>query len=326
MKKFFADVFIAHRLTYFYYITIDYLIQAFDNNIFFCYNIENNFQDTFGHMNKLTLNIQMQLNKLGAAEQRAANFIIENPKAVIPLSISELANRSKTSEATVTRLSKKLGFEGYQQLKIAIVQDTGTQPIRTDICASDTAGDIFAKLTEDIYCSLEKTKKVLNGEALSNVCQAILQADEIMIFGLGNSASVATDTAHKLLRLGLNAHAYTDNHMQTIVASHSNQKTLAIGISHSGSSKDIVRALRLCKENGAVTACVTNYGKSPIYRVSDYVLNTVANETNYTILGLNSRIAQLAIVDAIYCYLVCHLENAKEAIHQTEEALQSKKY
>ncbi len=277
-------------------------------------------------MNKLALTIQMLSPKLGAAENRVAAFLTEDPKAVIPLSISELAARCNTSEATVTRLSKKLGFEGYQQLKIAVVQETDIKPIRTDICEADSPCDIFAKMSEDIYCSLEKTQKTLDNDTFTAVCSSLLEAKEILIFGLGNSASVAQDVAHKMLRLGLNAHAYTDNHMQAIVSAHAKEGVVALGISHSGSSKDIVRALRLCKENGATTVAITNYGKSPVYRVCDYVLSTVSNETNYTILGLNSRIAQLALVDTMYSYLVCHLPQAKEAIHQTEEALQSKKY
>ena len=114
--------------------------------------------------------------------------------------------------------------------------------------------------------------------------------------------------------------------MQALVASHASKDTLAIGISHSGSSKDIIYALKVCRENGATTVSLTNYGKSPIYRVSDYVLNTVSDETNYTILGLNSRISQLAIIDTIYSYLVLHLQDAKNEIQKTEKALQSKKY
>ena len=71
---------------------------------------------------------------------------------------------------------------------------------------------------------------------------------------------------------------------------------------------------------------LTNLGKSPIGKVSDLVLSTVSDETNYSILGLNSRIAQLAIIDTLYSYLVCHLPQADTAIKETENALQSKKF
>ena len=77
--------------------------------------------------------------------------------------------------------------------------------------------------------------------------------------------------------------------------------------------------------NGAKTVALTDFGKSPIDKVSDVVLHTVSDETNYRILGLSSRIAQLAIVDAIYSYLVCHLDCAEERIEKTESALKPKK-
>jgi len=276
-------------------------------------------------MNKTILAIKMLQPQLSSAEQKVANFVLNSPNKLIPLSITELAKNCDTSEATITRFSKKLGFEGYQQLKIAVAQEQDA-PLRTSISIEDSAFDIFEKVCDDIYCSLEKTKVRIDKKVLSCVCEKILCAKEILIFGLGNSASVATDAAHKLLRLGLCAHAYTDNHMQAIAAAHSNKDSVAIGISHSGSSKDIVRTLSLCKENQSTTIALTNFGKSPIYRVSDYVLNTVADETNYTILGLSSRISQLAIIDTLYSYLACHLKSAKEAIQLTEQALQSKKY
>ena len=276
-------------------------------------------------MNKIVLAIKMLEPKLSSAEQKVASFVLNSPTQLIPLSITELAKNCGASEATITRFSKKLGFEGYQQLKIAVAQEQGT-PARDNISVEDLPFDIFEKVCDDIYCSLEKTKKQLDKNSLSAVCEKILTAKEILIFGLGNSASVAIDTAHKLLRLGLSARAYTDNHMQAIAAAHSNQSCVVIGISHSGSSKDIVRALKICKENGSTTVALTNFGKSPIYRVSDYVLNTVADETNYRILGLSSRISQLAIIDTVYSYLACHLDGAKDAIRLTEEALQSKKY
>ena len=110
--------------------------------------------------------------------------------------------------------------------------------------------------------------------------------------------------AHKFLRLGLNAQACCDNHMQAIIASHLNRKSLAIGISHSGQSRDIVEALELSKIGSAATMCITNYDTSPIVKVSDIALFTKSEETKYSILALSSRIAQLAILDALYTYLV----------------------
>ena len=133
------------------------------------------------------------------------------------------------------------------------------------------------------------------------------------------------DASHKMFRLGLHSTAYTDNHMQSIAASHTTANDVVIGISHSGRSKDVIQALKIAKDNGAATISLTNQGKSPIEKVSDIVLHTVSDETNYRILGLSSRIAQLAIIDTLYSYLVCHIDNAQEEILKTESSLQMKK-
>ncbi|MBO5851377.1 MAG: SIS domain-containing protein [Clostridia bacterium] len=113
--------------------------------------------------------------------------------------------------------------------------------------------------------------------------------------------------------------------MQNIAAAHTDKNCVVIGISHSGASRDIVQAMQIAKQNGATTVAITNIDKSPIDKVSDVVLSTVSDETNYRILGLSSRIAQLAIVDTIYSYLVCHTADSNDEIAQTELALKPKK-
>ena len=276
-------------------------------------------------MEKTVLNIKASYDKLSKTEKKIADFLIENPGNILPLYITELAGICGVSEASIVRFSKKFGFEGYQQLKIAIAQENHTRPLNENITAEDTPYDIFTKVCDDIYCSLEKTKQGIDREAIAECCDAILASEDIIILGLGNSAPIANDAAHKMLRLGLRAHPYNDNHMQVIAAGHANEKTVIIGISHSGASVDILDAMSIAKQRGAFTVAITNFQKSPIESVSDVVLHTVSDETNYRILGLSSRIAQLAIIDTIYSYLVCHLEGAQASIIETEAALQNKK-
>ena len=276
-------------------------------------------------MSKTILNIKIHYAEFSKAEKKIADYLMQNPNDILPLYITELAKQCETSEATVVRFAKRLGYDGYQQLKIAIAQDVHNRPINENITPDDTAGDIFQKVCNDIYCSLEKTKNAMKSKQLDDCCKAILSAKRILVFGLGNSASVATDASHKMFRLGLNAYAYTDNHMQAIAAAHTDKDSVVFAISHSGASKDILQAMQIAKQNGATTIALTNLEKSPIDKVSDIILPTVSDETNYRILGLSSRIAQLAIIDAIYSYLVCHIDNANDKITKTELALKPKK-
>jgi len=280
-------------------------------------------------MNNIMLRIKTMYEDMGRGEKKIADWILENKNEIISLSISELAEKCGCGEATIVRFAKRLGLVGYQELKISIAQETAiTSTIPNEnITESDTCYEVFSKNLKEIYSALEHSKKVLNPDNLEVAAKKIIAAKRIAIFGLGNSASIAIDAQHKFLRAGLVAAAYCDNHMQAIAASHLTANDVAIGISHSGSSKDVVEALKLSREAGATTICITNFGKSPIIKHSDITLFTASEETKHNILGMNSRFAQLAIIDSIYIYIILRKsEEAVQAIKNTERALQSKKY
>ena len=278
-------------------------------------------------MDKISLKIKLLYDHMGKAEKRIADWIFENPKKIISLSIVELAEQCRCGEATIVRFAKRLGLNGFQEIKFSLASENGGSPASTHITSNDSAFEIYQKVINDIYISLEKTKNVLDEKLLEKAADSICKADKIVIFGLGNSSSIALDASHKFMRAGLNATAHTDNHMQVIAASHLKPGDIAIGISHSGSSKDIVEALKIAKEHGALTIAVSNTGKSPILKQSDIVLSTDSEETKYNILALNSRIAQLAIIDTLYFYIVYKLPDyALESIKETEHSLLTKKY
>ena len=272
--------------------------------------------------------IRFSLGSMGPAEKKIADYILSHTDEIVGLSISELASRCGCGDATVVRFSRRLGFDGYQGLKIRLATEiSATTAINAEINRGDSCLEIFGKRIGDIMNSLKNTESVLDPERLDAAAKAILDADRIVIFGLGNSAAIAQDVAHKFLRLGLSAQSCCDNHMQAIVASHLKRGSVAIGISHSGESRDVVEALSLCKICGATTICVTNYGSAPIVNVSDISLFTKADETKHSILALSSRIAQLAIFDSIYTYIVLNADKAsRQAIYNTEFALKNKKY
>ena len=278
-------------------------------------------------MDRISLQIKLLYDKMGKAEKRIADWIFENPGKIISLSIIELAEQCECGEATIVRFAKRLNLNGFQELKFLLAAESGGSPASTHITEADTPFDIYQKVCNDIYLSLEKTKESLKEDLLKQAAEKLCVADKIVLFGLGNSSAIAIDASHKFMRAGLNAIAYTDNHMQAIAASHLKENDIAIGISHSGSSKDIVEALKIAKEHNATTIAITNSGKSHILKQSDIVLATASEETKYNILALNSRIAQLAIIDTLYFYVVYRLsEGTLKSIQETEHSLLTKKY
>ncbi len=279
-------------------------------------------------MESLLHRIHSLYEQMGPSEKRIAHFITENPQDIIQYSINELADKCDCGIATVVRFSRRVGFDGFQALKIGLAGEIGgASQVSSEILKTDSCFEIFKKRISDISVALENTESVLSADQLEKAARTIMNADRIVVFGLGNSAAIAADAAHKFLRLGLHASACSDNHLQAITASHLNRRSVAIGVSHSGSSKDIVEALRLSKIGGATTICITNHGSSPVVNASDITLFTKSNETRHSILAMSSRIAQLAIFDAIYTYIVVNSDKASvQAIYNTEMALQHKKF
>ncbi len=267
-------------------------------------------------------------NTMGPGEKKIADHILMNTHNVVGYSVTELAEKCGCGDATVVRFSRRIGFDGFQALKIGIAGEIGsTSTVSSEINKNDSCFEIFTKRINDISVSLQSTAGALDPIILEKAANTIMKSKRIAVFGLGNSAAIALDAAHKFLRLGLDAVSCTDNHMQAIIASHLDRESVAIGISHSGSSKDIVEAMRLSKIGGATTICITNFGRSPLVDASDMALYTRSEETKHSILAMSSRIAQLTIFDAIYTYIVVNSDKASvQAIYNTEIALQGKKY
>jgi DNA-binding MurR/RpiR family transcriptional regulator len=273
----------------------------------------------------------MHLSDLTKTELLVTQYIRDNQDKIIYESITEIAEKTECSEASVIRLCRKLGYKGFQDLKIHIAKDfiAPMEKIHEGIFSEDRAPAIVAKSFQGVIDALKATEKLIDEEEFIRAAEAILRAKHIYVFGLGSSSPVALDIAHKFLRCGLCSHAYTDNHFQIIVSCSLSSEDVVIGVSHSGNSKDIVEALRFAKTNGATTICLTNYGRSPITKedVSDITLFTSSVETKYRVHGLASRIAQLAIADALFVYV--SMKRGEEAIRNFEkvdQGLSIKKY
>ena len=119
-------------------------------------------------MNRTLLQIKVLYETMGKSEKRIADWLFEHSGEIIPLSITELAEKSSSSEATIVRFAKRLGFSGYQELKISFAQESGKKLINDDISRDDTCADIFEKISNDIYCSLEMTKNAIDPKSLDD--------------------------------------------------------------------------------------------------------------------------------------------------------------
>ena len=170
-------------------------------------------------MNRTLLQAQLLYDEMGKSEKKVADWLLSHPGEVFPYSITELAELSESSEATIVRFSKRLGFSGYQELKLSLAQEHENRVVSPTITSTDRCYEILEKVCNDAYLALERTKRLLVADGMTAAAERIAAARKCVRIGLGSSASVAQDAANKFLRAGCNSYAYGDTHMQTIAIS-----------------------------------------------------------------------------------------------------------
>ncbi len=277
----------------------------------------------------LLMKMRALMPQLSVTERKVIDCILAHPREIIHLSITGLADMSGVSDATVVRVCKRLGMQGYQELKVTLAQDI-VSPIETiheDILEGDSPRVIVEKVFQSAVHSLQYTQRILDGTQFAGAVEALHAAGRINIYGCGNSGSVAMDMEHKFLRLGMPAFAYTDSHMQCIAATLLKKGDVCVCVSHSGSSRDVIDAAELCKDAGATVISLTNIGRNPLADMADIRLDTASKETEYRIIALSSRISQYTIIDSLYTALALkRRERGRAETHVIEKALEKKKY
>lgn len=240
-------------------------------------------------------------SKLRDSEKKIIEFIEQNQEEIIHLSITEVAERSETSESSVVRLSKRLGYKGFQDLKINLAKEViaPEKQILEVIEKGDDLVLIKKKVFQSNIQALYDTIEVCNDDEIRKAVEAISNARLIEFYGTGGSGTIALDAHHKLLKLGIKSFAYNDPVLQAMSASVLTNEDVVIGISHTGSNTDVLAALKLAKDAGATLICITNSSKSPISNISDIVLQSASKESLFRTDAFSSRIAQLTIIDIL---------------------------
>jgi len=273
--------------------------------------------------------IQGTYSSLRTAEQRVADFILKHAEELIYLTVTERAARTQTSESTVVRLCQKIGYKGYQEFKIMLARDLvgPTETVYEQIEPTDALPSLKAKVFQANAQALKDTIEVLSDEELGKAVEAIARARKVEIYGIGGSAPLALDAYHKFMKLGICAVWLNDSDLMAMSSSLLLPGDVALGISHTGASRDVCDAMENAQNAGATTICITHRATSPITKVSNVKLFTAAKETAFGSDATSSRIAQLTIIDTLFASIANQdYDHALQRIQKTREASAGKRY
>ncbi len=269
------------------------------------------------------------LPKLKGSAQQVAQFVLDAPQETINLTITELASRTDVSEASISRFVRSLGYEGFHALKIRLAEDIVSPMLiaHEDMLPDDTPTTAVQKAMTAGLRSLEDTVRILEMPVLEASIKALCNARQIELFASGNSIPVAMDFNFRLTKIGLRSRFSVDPTMQEMYASLSSSEDVALGISHTGSSRDTVHSLELAKQRGTRTICITNHSDSPLTRHSDFCLFTATRISHFREERMASNLATLALTEALYVGICVERSDASaQAVSQTLRATGHRKY
>lgn len=266
------------------------------------------------------------LPNLSPSEARVARSAIDDPAGTAASTIGELARRCDTSETTVIRLCRTIGFAGYPEFRLALAgaaaANSDDEYLSGEILPDDTTEQVVRKVTGADSLAITETAKHVSIASLDEAARAIGAAGRIDLFGAGASSFVAQDMQYKLHRIGLTSHCFADPHSAISSAALLGAGDVAIGLSHTGTTTDTLRYLEVARDNGATTIAITNHPKAPIGKRADIVVTTAALETTYRSGAMASRIAQLTLVDVLFVLVAQQrVDAAKDALRRTFEAV-----
>lgn len=246
--------------------------------------------------------IRMMMPHLTPLEARIVDMMLGRRDFDASIPLKTIAEDAGVSEALIVKIVKKLGFSGFRDFRIALdnYNHQPTTELHQELSPEDTGRELAQKVFRTSLHALEETLAIFDPVAFERAADLIFQGGQRDLYGIGGSAQIARDVAHKFLRIGIRTSVFDDAHMMLMSASLLGKGDVAIGFSHSGTTTAVIEPLELARRSGARIIVLTNYATSPLASIADVVLCSTAQGS--PMLGENAaaRIAQLVIFDAVF--------------------------
>lgn len=268
-----------------------------------------------------------EYNNFFDAEKKIADYIVNNTSKIVDMTISELAEAAKTSDATVSRFCKKCNMKGFHHLKITIAKELTDS--KEDDSRNSGSGDISLdnineSLNNILANKIEEMKQtilLMNEENLKNIIELLKNARTVQFAAVGNTIPVAMDGCYKFNQIGISSFANTIWETQIAYTYNLCDKDAVIIISNSGESKRLLDVANAAKEKNIKTIAITNSDNSPLAKLCTYHIKTSTREKLLLDECYFSRISAMTVIETIYLFLAAGNEQAYKNLSRHEHSI-----
>ena len=254
-------------------------------------------------------------------ESEIASYILNNKNVVTKLKIQELADILFISKSAIHRFVKKIGFNGFNDLKVSIAKENADLlennsyiNVNYPFQAKDNPRQIAFKLLELYEKAIKDTFEYVDLDQIKAVSQLIDSADVIDVYTHAHNSNIAENFQDKMLTIGRSVNCPSSFYNQRLTVLASDQKHVAIILSYSGKATFILPIVKKLYEKGVKVIQIGKAGSNYYSQYVTYHLSISDSENNRDRMSqFSSHIAMQYIMDVLYgcIYNVRRKKNTK---------------
>lgn len=241
-------------------------------------------------------------------ESEIASYILNNKDAVMKLKIQELADILFISKSAIHRFVKKIGFNGFNDLKVSIAKENADLlennsyiNVNYPFQAKDNPRQIAFKLLELYEKAIKDTFEYVDLDQIKVVSQLIDSADVIDVYTHAHNSNIAENFQDKMLTIGKSVNCPSSFYNQRLTVLASDQKHVAIILSYSGKATFILPIVKKLYEKGVKVIQIGKAGSNYYSQYVTYHLSISDSENNRDRMSqFSSHIAMQYIMDVLY--------------------------
>ena len=259
------------------------------------------------------------------SEKEVLRFLINQTREAVEMDIHTMAKKCFCSPATIVRICKKNGFSGFKELKQALWNDMNfskqLMQVNLDAPSGEKIPNIVANVLNTNIMAIQNIYNLLDFDELDRIVALLLSQRYVYLYGIGASFLVAKDFQQKLERINKRTFLYEDIHLQLISSTNLEPGDVAIIVSYSGITKEIIEIAQNVKMCGGKIIAITKYGTNKLSSMSDFNLFVPMLEKPLRVGASSSRVSQLSVVDT---YISLEKDKSMEKILSTNKLLEKK--
>lgn len=270
--------------------------------------------------------IKQNFDSFTDREKLIAEYLLSNKKSIISMSAKEIGDITNTSAPTVVRFSKKIGFDSLNEMKLQLSlnlqsdDNSDFEYLHSDLSTKN----IIRGVKSSIDSIMNQTIGLLKEEELEKAIELLNKAKNVYIFSVGSSSLVGMDFYYKLSRINVRCIAHSDTHLQMTASALMEEGDVAIAISYSGETKEVLKCVYNAKNYGIPVISITRASiNNTLADMSDIVLRVPFVEKSLREGAMSSRISQLAVIDMLFLGMTRNnLKGIEEKLRVTRSAVE----